>query len=64
MRAAELAGPAFAPTADLSLRWEEREKAAFVAVYEGECLESVRKIVEADAFDNGGVVSRGSTSNR
>ena len=61
MHAAEFAGPAFAPTADLSLPWEEREKAASVAVFEGESVESVRKIVEADTFYTGDVVSCGST---
>ena len=42
----------------------EREKAASVGVYEAERLEGVRRIVEADAFYTGGVVSRGSTSKR
>lgn len=60
LRSTELAGPAFAPTADLSLPWAERETVASVAVYEAEGLESARKIVEADPFYSGGVVSRGS----
>ncbi|EPT00870.1 hypothetical protein FOMPIDRAFT_1023601 [Fomitopsis schrenkii] len=51
----KLAGPAFAPTADLSLPWAERETVASVAVYEAEGLESARKIVEADPFYSGGV---------
>ena len=44
----------------------EREKTASVGVYEAdsERLESVRRIVEADEFYTGGVVSRGSTSKR
>lgn len=47
----ELAGPAFSPTADLSLPWSERKKTASVVV------ESVSKIIDVDVFYTGGVVS-------
>ncbi|KAH9919708.1 uncharacterized protein B0H18DRAFT_625805 [Fomitopsis serialis] len=54
----KLAGPVLSPEADLSKPHVELEKFGTVLVYQGETLESVRKLVETDPFYTEGVWDR------
>lgn len=53
----ESGGPVFSARADLAAPDAEKEKFGSLLIFQGESIEEVRKIVEADPFYTGGVVS-------